>query len=130
VTDAAGGWRLDRLLLRAGDKHRRQLAKQEKNAVPFVSWLIQGASNPRIQSPYSLAVARLIKNPRIGAGGSCDRLAALPPERFMSLIRQKFSLSPASSKDWEIALGNASLERIRLLADLLNIPLDFLECDL
>jgi hypothetical protein len=45
-------------------------------------------------------------------------------------MQQRLSLSRPSNKDWELALGNTSLDRVRLLADLLNIPLDLLEVDL
>ena len=121
---------LDSILSKASEKQRSLLQKQERNAIPFVSWLIHGVSNPRIQNPYSLAIAKLAEAPRKGAGGACERIAAYPPERLIGLIQQRISLSRPSNKDWEIALGNTSLDRVRLLADLLNIPLDLLEVDL
>ncbi|MEW6406940.1 MAG: hypothetical protein AB1649_34620, partial [Chloroflexota bacterium] len=58
------------------------------------------------------------------------RIAAYPPQRLIGLMQQRISLSRPSNKDWELALGNTSLDRVRLLADLLNIPLDLLEVDL
>ena len=130
VTNSENLWNLDTILSKASEKQRSLLQKQERNAIPFVSWLIHGVSNPQIQNPYSLAIAKLAEAPRKGAGGACERIAAYPPERLIGLIQQRFSLSRPSNKDWELALGNTSLDRVRLLADLLNIPLDLLEVDL
>ncbi len=127
VSNSENGWSLERLLSKASEKQRALLERQERNAVPFASWLIHGISNPRIQSPYSLAIAKLVGAPRTGAGGACDRLAALPPDRFVYLLQQRLSLSRPSNKDWEIILGDTGLDRVRLLADLLDIPLDLLE---
>jgi len=129
VSNAEKGWDFERLLSRASEKQRLVLAKQEKAAVPFVSWLIHGAANLRIQNPYSLAIAKLVETPRTGAGGASDRLAALPTDRLISLLIQRMALSPSTNKDWESVMGKASLERVRLLADTLNIPLDLLEVD-
>ncbi len=129
VSNAKKGWNFERLLTRASEKQRLVLAKQEKDAVPFVSWLIHGAANSRIQNPYSLAIAKLVETPRTGAGGASDRLAALPPGRLISLLRQRLSLAQSTNKDWESVMGSASLDRLRLLADVLNIPLDLLEVD-
>ena len=127
VSNSENAWSLERLLSKASEKQRTLLERQERDAVPFVSWLIHGTSNPRIQSPYSLAIAKLVGAPRTGAGGACDRLAALPPDRFVYLLQQRLSLSRPSNKDWEIVLRDTDLDRVRLLADLLDIPLDLLE---
>ena len=129
ISNAEKGWNFDHLLARASEKQRLVLADQEKDAVPFVSWLIHGAANPRIQNPYSLAIAKLVETPRTGAGGASDRLAALPPDRLISQLRQRLSLTQSTNKDWESVMGSASLDRVRLLADVLNIPLDLLEVD-
>ena len=127
VTDAENEWSLEKLLERAGAKQRCVLLEQERDAIPFVSWIIQGATNGRIQSPYSLAIARLVETPRIGAGGAYDRLAALAPEQFVEYLRQRLTLCQPSDRDWVTALGKASLDRVRMLADLLSIPVDLLE---
>ena len=127
VTDAKNAWRLECLLSKAGEKQQLLLAEQEKDGIAFVSWLIYGTANPRIESPYSLAIAKLIETPRKGTGGACERLAALPPEQFVRMVQQRLSLSQSGNSDWNIALGSTSLDRIRLLADLLNLPLDLLE---
>lgn len=127
VTDSQNAWRLETLLANAGEKQRLLLSQQEKNGIAFVSWLIHGAANQRIESPYSLAIAKLTETPRKGAGGACDRLAALPPEEFIQMLQQRLSLSQPGNTDWNLVLGNAKLDRIRLLVDLLNLPLDLLE---
>jgi hypothetical protein len=126
-SNSENGWDLAHLLSNASQKQRSLLEKQERDAVPFVSWMIHGTANPHIQSPYSLAIAKLVETPRTGAGGACERLAALPPEQLVSLIQQQLCLSRPSNKDWEIVIGNTCLDRVRLLADLLNIPFDLLE---
>lgn len=127
VTDSQNAWCLKSLLANAGEKQRILLSQQEKNGIAFVSWLIHGAANPRIESPYSLAIAKLTETPRKGAGGACDRLAALPPEELIQMLQQRLSLSQPGNTDWDLVLGNAKLDRIRLLVDLLNLPLDLLE---
>ena len=127
LTGSDGHWRLDILLRRAGEKQRLLLERQEQGAIPFVSWLIHGAANPRIQSPYSLAIAKLVETPRAGAGGACDRLAALPPEQLARMIRQQLSFSRPSNQDWGVVFRNTGPDRFRLLADLLSIPLELLE---
>ena len=126
LTGPDSHWRVDVLLKRAGEKQRLLLEKQEKGAVPFVSWLIHGAANPRIQSPYSLAISKLVETPRVGAGGACERLAALPPEQLVRMIQQQLSFSRPCNQDWEITLGKSGPDRVRLLADLLSIPLELL----
>ena len=127
VSNSEGSWCLDTLLSKASEKQRVLLKKQEKDGVAFVSWLIHGAANSRIESPYSLAIAKLVETPRKGAGGACDRLAALPPEELIGMLHQRLSLSQPGNPNWGVALGSVSMDRIRLLADLLNLPLDLLE---
>jgi hypothetical protein len=127
VSNFQNAWRLEYLLSKAGEKQRTLLTEQEKDGIAFVSWLIHGVANSRIESPYSLAIAKLVETPRKGAGGACERLAALPPEELIRMIQQRLSLSQPGSTDWSVALGNTNIDRIRLLADLLNLPLDLLE---
>jgi len=90
VTDSEGNWSLDKLLARADKKNQSVLIEQEKSAIPFVSWMIHGASQPGIQNPYSLAIAKLKENPGISAGGASDRLAAIPPRELVRLIEHSF----------------------------------------
>jgi hypothetical protein len=127
VTDSSGNWSLEKLLARADKKNKSVLIKQEKSAIPFVSWLIHGASQPDIQNPYSLAIARLKVNPGISAGGASDRLAAIPPRDLVRLIEQSFSFYSPSDRDWRMLFAEAKRDRIRLLADSLGLVLSIEE---
>ena len=123
VTDSKGNWSLDKLLARADKKNRSVLIEQEKSAIPFVSWMIHGASQPGIQNPYSLAIAKLKEAPGISAGGASDRLAAIPPRDLVRLIEQSFSFYSPSDRDWRMLFAEAKRDRIRLLADSLGLVL-------
>jgi hypothetical protein len=127
VTDTNGNWSLEKLLTRADRKNRTTLLDQEKNALPFVSWLIHGVSQPRIQNPYSLAIAKLKENPGISAGGASDRLAALPPRDLARLIEQVFSFYSPSDQNWRMLFAEAKMDRIRMLADSLGLVLNIKE---
>ena len=127
VTDTNGNWSLEKLLARADRKNRTALLDQEKNALPFVSWLIHGVSQTRIQNPYSLAIAKLKENPGISAGGASDRLAALPPRELAHLIEQTFSFYSPSDLNWRMLFAEAKKDRIRLLADSLGLVLNINE---
>jgi hypothetical protein len=123
VTDSEGNWSLDKLLARADKKNQSVLIEQEKSAIPFVSWMIHGASQPGIQNPYSLAIAKLKENPGISAGGASDRLAAIPPRELVRLIEQSFSFYSPSDRDGRMLFAEAKRDRIRLLADSLGLVL-------
>ena len=127
VTDSSGNWSLDKLLARADKKNRQALLDQEKNALPFVSWIIHGASQPNIQNPYSLAIARLKENPGVGAGGASERLAALQPRDLARLIEQSFTFYSPTDQNWRLLFAEAKRDRIRLLADALGLVLDIEE---
>ena len=127
VTDLKGNWSLDKLLARADKKNRSVLIEQEKSAIPFVSWMIHGASQPGIQNPYSLAIAKLKENPGISAGGASDRLAAIPPRELVRLIEHSFSFYSPSERNWRMLFAEAKRDRIRLLADSLGLVLDIEE---
>ena len=127
VTDFKGNWSLDKLLARADKKNRSVLIEQEKSAIPFVSWLIHGASQPGIQNPYSLAIAKLKEAPGISAGGASDRLAAIPPRELVRLIEHSFSFYSPSDRNWRMLFAEAKRDRIRLLADSLGLVLDIEE---
>jgi len=124
VTDSKGNWSLDKLLAHADKKNRSVLIEQEKSAIPFVSWVIHGASQPSIQNPYSLAIAKLKEAPGIGAGGASDRLAAISPRDLVRLIEQSFSFYSPSDLNWQMLFAEAKRDRIRLLADLLGLVLN------
>lgn len=121
VVDEVGNWSLDVLLRRADRKVQVAMLAEEKNAVPFVSWILYGVSQSHIHNPYSLAIATLREKPRVGAGGASERLAALPPQHLIALIEQQLSHGFTSSRDWQLLLGQAKSDRIRLLADALGI---------
>ena len=127
VTDSSGNWSLDKLLARADKKNRQVFLDQEKNALPFVSWIIHGASQPNIQNPYSLAIARLKENPGVGAGGASERLAALQPRDLARLIEQSFTFYSPTDQNWRLLFAEAKRDRIRLLADALGLVLDIEE---
>ena len=127
VTDSEGNWSLDKLLARADKKNRSVLIEQEKSAIPFVSWVIHGASQPGIQNPYSLAIAKLKENPGISNGGASDRLAAMPPRELVRLIEHSFSFYSPSDRNWQMLFAEAKKDRIRLLADSLGLVLDIEE---
>jgi len=127
VTDSEGNWSLDKLLARADKKNQSVLIEQEKSAIPFVSWMIHGASQPGIQNPYSLAIAKLKENPGISAGGASDRLAAIPPRELVRLIEHSFSFYSPSDRNWRMLFAEAKRDRIRLLADSLGLVMDIEE---
>ncbi len=127
VTDSSGNWSLDKLLARADKKNRQVFLDQEKNALPFVSWIIHGASQANIQNPYSLAIAKLKENPRIGAGGASERLAALQPRNLARLIEQSFTFYSPTDQNWQRLFAEVKRDRIRLLADSLGLVLDIEE---
>ena len=127
VTDSTGNWSLEKLLARADKKNRQTLLDQEKSALPFVSWLIHGASQLNIQNPYSLAIARLKENPGVGSGGASERLAALQPRDLTRLIEQSFTFYSPSDQNWRLLFAEAKRDRIRLLADALGLVLDIEE---
>ena len=124
VTDSEGNWSLDKLLARAHKKNRSVLIEQEMSAMPFVSWIIHATSQPGIQNPYSLAIAKLKENPGISAGGASDRLAAIPPRELVRLIEHSFSFYSPSDPNWRMLFADAKRDRIRLLADSLGLVLD------
>ncbi|OJX40237.1 MAG: hypothetical protein BGO78_14795 [Chloroflexi bacterium 44-23] len=127
VTDSSGAWSLDKLLARADKKNRVFLVGQEKSATPFVSWLIHGASQPGIQNPYSLAIAKLKENPGISAGGASERLAVLPPRELVRLIEQSLLLYSPTDRNWRMLFSEAKRDRIQLLADSLGLVLGIKE---
>ena len=127
VTDTNGEWSLEKLLVRADKKNRQILLDQEKDAVPFVSWVIHGVSQSSILNPYSLAIAKLKENPRIRAGGASERLAVLSPRELAHLIQQSLTFYSPSDRDWRILFAEAKRDRIRLLADELGLVFEIEE---
>jgi len=124
VTDAKQNWSLEKLLARADKQNRQILLEQEKNALPFIAWVIYGASQASIQNPYSLAIAKLKDNPGVSAGGASERLAALPPQQLGSLIEQELMFRSPSNPNWRMIFAQTKRDRIRLLADLLGLAME------
>jgi hypothetical protein len=127
VTDTKGDWSLEKLLTQADKKNRQILLDHEINAIPFVSWVIHGASQASIQNPFSLAIARLKENPGISAGGVSNRLAALLPQQLASLIEQELTFRSPSDRNWRMIFAQAKHGRIRLLADSLGLIVNIQE---
>jgi hypothetical protein len=127
VTDSRENWSLEKLLRRADKQNRQALLAQEKNALPFVSWIIHGASQPNIHNPYSLAIAKQKENPGVGAGGASERLAELPPRNFARLIEQSFTFYFPTDQNWRLLFAEVKRDRIQLLADALGLVLDIEE---
>jgi hypothetical protein len=120
VIDLNGQWSLEKLLARTGGKNRQHLLEQEEDALPFVSWVIYGASQPGVQSPFGLAISKLKESPRTSAGRTCENLAALLPGQLAELIEQELTLRSPSQRDWQTLFGNLEHKRIRLLSDALS----------
>ena len=119
------------MLSRASKINREKILEQENDAQSFVSWLIHASSNPFIRNPYNLAITKIKEFPKQGAGGACDKLAALPPAQLVDLIAfgletQFYGIHPGSSsvkKDWLMLFGEGKQNRVRLLADALDIEI-------
>ena len=96
-----------------------------------MSWLLYWASSQgaKLNEPIGNAVNRLSADPRAGAGGAFDRLAALGPKELRSWVVPRV-LSPYAalpdSRDgsWEVIRGAPS-ERLRQLADYLGFDLSW-----
>jgi len=122
----AGEWKLPDLLSlnRISAKNQELLLDKGVSARAFISWLLYSASNGGIGilDPIGHAVSRLIQNPSQGAGGACDRLAALPANKLADMIFQELDFQNPSNVDWRTAMEGVSHIRIRVLADQLGVP--------
>jgi hypothetical protein len=124
-------WDLEQLLSRVSKINREKILEQESDAHSFVSWLLHASSNPFIRNPYNLAISKVKEFPKQGAGGACDKLAALPPSQLVDLIAfdletEFYGIHSGSSslkKDWRMLFGEGKQNRVRLLADALNIQI-------
>jgi hypothetical protein len=127
VISRDGNWSLEKFLKKADGKNRELLLGQEWDAQAYVSWIIYGASQPKIQNPISLAIARLKEHPNTGAGMASDNLAALKPEVFAGILLGALSFNPVIDEDWVMLFGNQPTVRVRLLSDCLGLRLDEIE---
>lgn len=117
-----GEWNLEKLLGKVSPKRRQTILAQEKDAVPFLSWILYGISNPSIQDPIGLAVSKLSDQPGVSAGGSFDRLARLPPDQLIQLIQMERMMRYPTNHDWRLAMKFVNRERMILLSDLIDVP--------
>jgi len=117
-------WHLEKLLSRASEKNREILITQEKSPEPFVSWILYGATNSNIQNPLSLAISKLKEHPNQGAGGAFERLAALSPDTFANYLQLDLAMRDPSDRAWRTTFQAVSHDRLRLLADSLDIQIE------
>ncbi len=117
-------WSLEKILARVNPKIREQLIRQEKSSTPFISWIFYGTANGTIKDPVSLAISKLKEQPGLTAGGPFDRLATLSPEVFCQCLRAALTWQGTSDRDWHAAFRGVEHERLRLLADILEIQID------
>jgi hypothetical protein len=120
-------WKLEDLLAinRVSQKKRDALLAQETSGVPFVSWLVYAASSrgEAIKDPVSLAISKLLENPRQGAGGACDRLAEHLDVQLCDLVWDELHLNRPYNHDWRQVMDNAPRNRLKQLAEELGIEL-------
>ncbi|TLM99999.1 hypothetical protein FDZ73_20625 [bacterium] len=112
------------MLRRVNSQVRETIITQEKDALALVSWILYGVANVTIQNPLSLAVAKLIDQPGINAGGVFDRLANLSVKDFTEKYREALTWQGSSNVDWRIAFKGIERERLMLLADLLDLSIE------
>jgi hypothetical protein len=120
-------WKLADLLEmnHVSQKKREALLAQGISGTPFVSWLLYAASSrgEAIKDPVSVAISKLLENPREGAGGAYDRLAELLDEQLCDLVWDELRLNRPSNRDWRQVMENAPRNRLRQLAEELGIEL-------
>jgi len=114
-------WRFDDLLSRVNSRNRSALIAQEKSPNAFVSWILYGVANAGVQNPISLAVARLLDQPGVSAGGIFDRLAAHSPAVLARKYRESLTWQGNTDPDWKLAFKGVDRDRLALLPDLLNL---------
>ena len=123
-------WKLADLLAinHVSQKKRDALLAQEISGMPFVSWLLYAASSrgEAIKDPVSVAISKLLENPREGAGGAYDRLGQLLDEQLCDLVWEELHLNRPSNRDWRQVMENAPRSRLKQLAEELGIevPVD------
>jgi hypothetical protein len=125
-------WVLRKILTqsRVHPKVAKDLLGKNASVQAFVSWLLYACSpaGEGIQSPLAYALASLRETPGRGPGGAHDRLAALPPQELVRLVRWSvkraankyaFDAAPSGDELWEKAMG-ASERHAIILAILLG----------
>ena len=90
-----GDWILTDLLSlnRISTKNQEQILGKGITAQAFISWLLYAASQggSGIREPIGHAVSRLIQDPSRGAGGVFERLADLPADELIDLLKREMS---------------------------------------
>jgi hypothetical protein len=119
-------WNREKLFSKINSELRREMVEKEVRVELFISWLIYGAATEDIKNPMSLALARLKQKPDVGAGGASERLANWDATKLAELIYDELYggryYFRADYSDWkQLFRGEHAKERIRLLADLLNL---------
>lgn len=116
-----GKWCLEKILARANPGIRETILECENSPIPLVSWIVYGAASVNIQNPLSLAISKLKEQPGRGAGGAFERLARLEPVTFANNLRLELALRNPSGRDWQSVFHEVRHDRLRLLADILDI---------
>ena len=124
----AGDWNLTDLLSlnRISTRNQDLLLEKGVTAQSFISWLLYAASQggSGIREPIGHAVSRLIQDPSRGAGGVFERLAGLPADELIDLLKREMSGASPWNTDWSTALADAPRTRLRALADQLGVPIN------
>jgi len=111
---AISNWDLETLMQNNSvyTPNQRELKKYGASAQAFVSWLIYSATpaGARLTDPVGNAIARLLDSPKIGAGGACNILAALPPQEFKAALEKDLHGGLVSTSGYSLALRQASTD--------------------
>lgn len=116
-------WEFDDLLRRVNSHNRNVILAQEQGPKAFVSWILYAVANAGVQSPLSLAIARLCDQPGVSAGGVFDRLAANSPAVIARKYRESLTWQGNADPDWNLAFKGVDRDRLALLPDLLNLTI-------
>jgi len=94
-------------------KSQTALNKCGASGQAFASWLIYAYTplGAKLEDLVGNAIVRLCESPNTGAGGVCDRLAALPPEKLKAAIEKSLSGFPVELSGFESAFGRTQKDR-------------------
>ena len=108
-------WDLNSLMQinRVRIKSQQALIKCGASGQAFASWLIYAytPAAAKLSDPIGNAVVRLGESPKTGAGGICDRLAELPPQKLKAALAQSLTGFPVDLSGFESALGRIPKDR-------------------
>jgi hypothetical protein len=112
--DSISIWDLDTLMQNNAvyTANQRELKKRGASAQAFVSWLIYSATPAaaRLTDPVGNAVVHLLDSPKTGAGGTCNILAALPPQEFKTALENDLRGGLVSTSGYSLAFKKASTD--------------------